>query len=312
MRVTLAENFRAVFYAPIYAFKALDFASQEGLEIEWLAPRATGMVFDEIKRAEADLTWGGPMRVVKDHDNQPDNPSSLVSFGEIVARDPFFLVGKLDAASFDLRQLQGTRISVVSEVPTPWLCLRADLLDARRDGPGVLDSLNVQADMTMPQQLQALREGAVDVCQLFEPYVSEALSCGAGQVLYSAHERGPTVYTTFICSREGVVRHRDAFTALTRALGKLQKWLAECDPQHLTEMVSPFFPDVPESLLRSSIARYVRAGVWAGQPEVSREGFDRLADSLYRGRFITSPARYESCVHNFECFTTPSHPWVGT
>ena len=307
MKITLAENFRAIFYAPFYALKAFDLAGREGLEIEWLPPRTPGVAFDEVKRGAVDLTWGGPMRVLKDHDRQPPHESSLVCFGEVVSRDPFYLVGNADAASFELSALTGLRLGIVSEVPTPWLCLLADLQDAGFDVATVADTIHIESGLTMPRQLRSLREGTLDVCQLFEPYVSEAVADGAGRVLYAACERGPTVYTTFICSRGSVSRHHDAFVALTRALRKLQEWIAVCDPEHLADIVAPFFPDVPAAVFRSSIRRYHRAGIWARHPEVSAEGFARLAYSLHAGRFITSPGNYAACVHHFDGTTIRDH-----
>ena len=307
MKISLAENFRAIFYAPFYAMKALDFASREGVEIEWLAPGPAGAAFDAVKRGAVDLTWGGPMRVMKDHDDKPANGSSLVCFGEVVSRDPFYLVGKRDSSSFQLSDLPGLRLGTVSEVPTPWLCLLADLQLAGFDKKTVADSIHVKSGLTMPEQLQSLNEGTLDVCQLFEPYVSQALADGVGRILYSACDRGPTVYTTFIGSREGLSRHRNAFLALTRALQKLQEWISLSGPEKLADIVEPFFPEIPASLFRSSIQRYHRAGIWALHPEVSIEGFARLAYNLHAGRFITSPGDYESCVHYFDRTTLPDH-----
>src|SRR6185437_15483212 len=93
-KISLAENFRAIFYAPLYALRALDFITREGLAVEWLQARAPGAVFDEIKRGTVDLAWGGPMRVIKDRDGGPAAGNSLSCFGEIVSRDPFYLLAR--------------------------------------------------------------------------------------------------------------------------------------------------------------------------------------------------------------------------
>jgi hypothetical protein len=42
MRIRLAENFRAIFYAPFYASRALGFHADEGVEVEWLAAATPG------------------------------------------------------------------------------------------------------------------------------------------------------------------------------------------------------------------------------------------------------------------------------
>ena len=299
MKITLAENFRAVFYVPFYAIKVLGLAEREGLTIEWLPPGAPGAAIEQIKSGAIDLTWGGPMRVMKDHDSTPADGASLLCFGEVVARDPFCLIGRVDPAGFDLKSLATLRIGVVSEVPTPWLCLQADLHDTGIDVEAMIASGRVRTGLTMAQQLQALKDGELDVIQLFEPHVSQALADGAGNLLYAASQRGPTVYTTFICSRDGLAAKHEAFAAIYRALQVLQQWIAGHGPAELARITAAFFPDVPNEIFRAAVERYCESGVWARAPHVSETGIDRLSYSLQRGGFIGSRIDYASCVHAF-------------
>lgn len=295
-KINLAENFRAIFYAPLYALRALDFATSEGMTVEWLPARAPGAVFDEVKRGTVDLAWGGPMRVIKDRDRRPMSGDSLLCFGEIVARDPFYLLARPEWQGCGLSALLGARVAVVSEVPTPWLCLQADLHDAGTTLPAIGDRFHVVTGLSMEQQLMALARAEVDVVQLFEPYVSKAVADGVGRIIHSASERGPTTYTTFICSRDGMARHHESFRRLTAGLAKVQHWIATHDPDDLAKLIAPFFPDVPSTLLRTAIRRYHDARIWSRQTEISRDGFDRLARSLYLGGFVGGVQSYEHCV----------------
>src|SRR5262245_64555865 len=65
------------------------------------------------------------MRVMKAHDLKPSSP--LVCFCEVVARDPFYLVGRHHRPEFQLRELASLRFARVAEVATPWMCLQQDL-----------------------------------------------------------------------------------------------------------------------------------------------------------------------------------------
>jgi len=299
MRISLAENFRAVFYAPCYALKSLGLAEQEGLDITWLPPGSPGGAIDDVKRGTVDLTWGGPMRVMRDHDTTPADGASLVCFGEVVARDPFCLVGRPDPAQFRLADLSHLRLGLVSEVPTPWQCLQADLRAAGCD----IAAMPVTQGLTMEAQLQALKAGTLDVAQFFEPYVSRSLAEQAGHLLYTAARRGPTVYTTFICSRDGLAARAEAFAALNRALRTLLVWIASEGARELARVTAPTFPDIPSDIFGNAVARYCAEGVWAREPEVSVEGFDRLARSLLGGGFIAKPMAYADCVHRFDAGT---------
>jgi NitT/TauT family transport system substrate-binding protein len=134
------------------------------------------------------------------------------------------------------------------------------------------------------------------VAQLFEPYVSMALASGAGRILYAASTRGPTVYTTFLTTRDSIARNRTAFAAIVRAIRRMQAWLQEHSADELATAVAPFFTGLAEELLVSSLRRYHDAGLWAGRPEVSREGFARLAAILFSGGFVSRIYSYDDCV----------------
>ena len=99
------------------------------------------------------------------------------------------------------------RFATVGEVPTPWMCLQHDLRENRID-PEVLKRVS---DRTMADNYAALRNGELDAVQAFEPFASMAELDQAGEVLYAAASRGPTVYTAFIATRGTVAVHREAF-----------------------------------------------------------------------------------------------------
>src|SRR5262249_53448946 len=283
-------NFRALFYAPLYAAQSLGFYAQEGVEVELIGSSVPGDGVSALLNDAIDVTWGGPMRVMKAHDVQRNSP--LVCFCEVVARDPFFLLGGRDRIGFELKELASLRFATVSEVPTPWMCLQNDLRQQGMD-PSLLAR---QPDQSMAANLEALCEGRLDVVQLFEPYASMALQSGLGKILYAASSRGSTVYTTFIATRTAHKRHRDAFAGMTRAIAHMQGWLAEHGADELAEISAPFFPQIDRNILVTSLRRYAEAGIWARTPDVSRQGFARLGECLLSGGFISRMPIYEDCV----------------
>jgi NitT/TauT family transport system substrate-binding protein len=290
MPMKLAENFRAVFYAPFYATSTLGFFAREGIDVELMESANPGGAVSAVLDGSIDVTWGGPMRVIQARERDPRSP--LVCLCEVVARDPFFLVGQAPAAPFKLTDLPRLRFAAVSEVPTPWMCLQHDLREQGID-PARLDRM---PDRPMAENVAALQRGELDVVQVFEPYVTMAVREGIGEILYAASMRGPTVYTTFIATRDGLARNRAGFAAMTRAIGHMQDWLAEHEAAELAEAVAPFYPDIAGDVLARALARYREAGLWARTPAVSRQGFARLADSLLSGGFIAQMPVYEDCV----------------
>ncbi len=291
MRIRFAENFRAVFYAPFYATLELGYFKREGLDVVLVESHGPGGGAQALLDGEADVSWGGPMRIMKARD---ENGPGYVCFCEVVRRDPFYLVGRGGAIPFRLSDLMGARIGSVSEVPTPWLCLQHDLRETGIDPA----KLNRVADRTMGHNLDAVLKGDLDIAQVFEPYAEIALAKGL-KILHAQSSRGPTSYTTLLGTRETVAKHRDVYTAMTRAVASMQTWLAGSTGQNLADAVGVYYPDVRRDQLIGAFERYKQAQLWARDTVVSRQGFDRLAVSLQSGGFIKSLPAYEDCVVDF-------------
>ncbi|MGE0769811.1 MAG: ABC transporter substrate-binding protein [Hyphomicrobiaceae bacterium] len=291
--IRLSENFRAVFYAPFYATVALGHFAREGVDVELVSSPSPGAAAAGLLDGSLDLSWGGPMRVMKAR-NEVGGPP-LMAFCEVVRRDPFYLVARPGLHSFALSDLPKLRFGSVSEVPTPWLCLQHDLREQGID-PSTLSRI---ADRTMPDNLAALADGSLDVAQMFEPFASRAERQGRGRIVHAASARGETCYTTFLATRDSIARHRDAFAAMTRAISRTQAWLARSNAQDMVDVVSEFYPDAASGELLAAFGRYREARLWAADVVVSRVGFDRLAKSLQSGGFIARCPTYEECVVNF-------------
>jgi NitT/TauT family transport system substrate-binding protein len=290
MPIRLMENFRAIFYSPYYATHALGFYEREGVEVELLTCDVPGDAVPRLLDGSVDITWGGPMRVMKAHDLDRDSP--LVSFCEVVSHDPFFLIGKAGAKPFRLTDLATRTFASVSEVPTPWMCLQQDLRDQGMD-PGMLRR---RSDQAMTRNYVSLKVGELDVMQTFEPFVSMAEKDGAGEVLYTASTRGPTTYTAFVATRDACTKHRDEFAAMTRATAKMLAWLYSNPPEELANAVMKFFPDVATDILLSSLRRYRDANLWSRQTKLIPQGFSQLAKSLHSGGFIARMPSYDECI----------------
>lgn len=293
MPIRLMENFRAVFYAPYYATIALGFYKREGVDVELITSHAPGDAVPKLIEGAIELTWGGPMRVMKAHDQ--DSQSPLVNFCEVVSRDPFFLIGPRTDRPFHLIDLAQMRFASTSEVPTPWMCLQQDLRDHGID-PGRLPRI---ADRAMARNYHTLQARELDVVQTFEPFVSMAERDGAGEVLYAASTRGPTAYTAFISTRAACAAYRDEFAAMSRATSRMLAWLYDSPPEELALAVTMFFPDLPADILIASLRRYRDAALWSRDTRMDPQGFARLGQSLQSGEFITSAPRYDNCVDQF-------------
>ncbi len=301
MNIKLAENFRAVFYAPFYATHALGLFAEQGVTITLLDSASPGAGIAELAKGNIDVMWGGPLRVINERDQFERTEGSLVAFCEVAAKDPFFLLRRRQVeptklspqgTPFSLKDLPGLRFASVSEVPTPWLCLQQDLREAGVDPA----KLNRVADRSMQENLDALRLGELDVIQVFEPYVSLALANEDLEVVHAASQRGYTAYTTFISTFEGMQRNQPGFEAMIAAIEQFRPWLAAHGPAELARVVKSFYPHVSLDILTACLTRYHLAELWTCRRAISRQGFARLAASMLDSGYIKRAPCYEDCV----------------
>ena len=290
--VTLIENFRAVFYAPFYAAEALGAFSAEGLEVRIAMSAQAEKTLVSLNAGAGDVSWGGPLRILKALDN--DRAGGYVGFCEVIGRDPFFLIGRTPNPGFRLQDLEGKRLAVVTEVPTPWICLQWDLRGAGIDP----SSIACTAPRTMAQNAAALAAGDADVIQVFQPYAEELIAAGSGHLWYAAASRGLTSYTSLNTTRAFLEREPKTALGMTRAMHRTLAWIAAHDGKQLAEAVGRYFEAIPAARLAACFERYKALGLWNTEPVFRREGVERLREAMLAAGFIRTGIAFEECVDN--------------
>lgn len=305
MRITLYENFRALFYTPFYAAYATGAYAREGIETELRNSPDPAYSAEALRRGEADVIWGGPLRVLTMHARDPS--CSLVCFADCVRRDPFFVIGRTPRPEFTLAMLKTARLATVAEVTPPWLCLQQDLREAGID-PASIPRVH---GPSMAENAAALRAGTIDAVQLFQPYAEELIAAGAGHLWYAAMQRGPTAYTTLVTRREVLRERPEALAGMVRALDATLAWVAATPGGEIARALREFFPAVPQELYAAAIERYKAGGLWAGDPVITRQGFDRIHTAMRAGGALARDIPFEACVDTALARSVVSRPAGG-
>lgn len=292
MTIRLSENFRALFYAPFYAAHATGAYEAEDVDVELVSSPDPARTAAALRNGEIDAMWGGPLRVLLTH--AQNVAADSVCFCDVIARDPFFIVGREPRPAFRVADLAQVRFASVSEVPTPWLCLQDDLRRAGLDPA----ALNRVSGPTMADNAAALRAGSLDAAQLFQPYAEELLATGAGHMWYAAADRGLTAYTTLVTRRPLLESRRDELLRMTRAIGRTLRWIAATPGVDIARALGTFFPDVPAPLFAAAMDRYRALHLFAPDPVLRREGFDRLQAAMLSGGALDRAISFETCVDN--------------
>lgn len=292
MTIRLSENFRALFYAPFYAAHAIGAYQAEGVGVELVTSPDPARTAAALRTGEIDVMWGGPLRVMLTH--AKDAAAESVCFCDVIARDPFFIIGREPRPDFRLADLTGVRFASVSEVPTPWLCLQDDIRRAGVDPA----RLNRTSGPSMADNAAALRAGTLDAVQVFQPYAEELLASGAGHVWYAAADRGLTAYTTLVARRTLLASRRDELLRMTRAMARVQRWFAAAQGDEIATALHEFFPAVPHAIFAAALTRYLAHQLFAPDPVLRREGFERLQAAMRSGGALAQAIPFEACVDN--------------
>ena len=279
MPIKLIENFRAVFYAPFYAASALRAYDAERLDVKIEASPDAALTIRTLMSGGGEVSWGGPLRLMLGREKSPE--AEPIVFCEVVGRDPFFVLGREPNPDFRCSDLAGRKLAVVTEVPTPWMCLQHDLRTAGLDPA----SITLAPGRSMAENAAALSAGEVELIQVYQPYAKELTRSGAAHVWYAAATRGPTAYTTLNTTRSYAEKNPHVVLGMCRAMYRTQKWIAAHDGRALAEAVGGYFPDVPRALLAACFDDYLELGLWNRTPLMSREGFEWLREAgLANGR----------------------------
>jgi NitT/TauT family transport system substrate-binding protein len=290
MPIVLSENFRAFFYSPFYAAYATGAFTDAGVEVVLKPSPSPEAAAKALRAGEVDVMWGGPLRVMIVQDREPG--ADLLCFCDVVARDPFFIIGARPKPGFTFADLARVKFATVSEVPTPWICLANDIRRAGVD-PDTLDRIT---DKSMAENEAALRAGTVDAIQVFQPYAERLIASGAGHIWNAAATRGLTAYTTLVTRRETLAQRADDLLAMTRAMYRTLQWFAATPAPEIARLLKDFFPDVEPQIFAAAVDRYRALGLWASDPVVRREGYDRLHAAMRAFGTLGRDIAFEACV----------------
>ncbi len=291
--IILYENMRTVVYVPFYlALQRGDWAEM-GIDVAVQTSPSTPETAQGLIDGRADVSWGGPMRVMLHHDRDRDCP--LVCFAQVVARDPSIIVGRRANYRFRFDDLVGRRVGVVAEVPTPWMTLQDDLGRAGVD----LAAIDWVNDQSMAENAAALRSGDVDVVQIFEPHADALVQSGQGHVWHRCARRGDSCWTSFYTTRAFTEAHPEVCRALVRGIERALAALHEESPADIARAVADYFPDPATEELARMIEGYRASGLWPRTTELPVEAFTRLKAAMISGGLINYDAPFDRLVTSF-------------
>lgn len=278
-------------YAPFYLCDIWGLYEAAGVSVEMRLSPAPSETAEGLMAGRADVSFGGPMRVMLHHERDANCP--LVCFGQVVGPEPFALIGARPLDNFRFADLLGERVGVVTEVPTPWLTLQDDLRRAGIDP----EDIDRGTPRTMDANVAALAAGDVDVIQVMEPEAELALSAG-GHLWHRFSARGNIGFSTFYTTRAYLDANLDACTRMVRSVKTATAHLYDMAPSALAAALIDYFPNLEAEGLSRSLARYQQARIWVRDGVLTPAEFVRLKGALLSSGFINRDLPFDRLVDN--------------
>ncbi len=287
----LMDTFRNLFYTPIYVAVSGGFFYKHGLNVIFTTMPEGGSAMDMLRSGEVDITQTGISRSLMELDlGHEDAPLHVA---EINRRDGFFLVSRLGVDSWDWKSLEGATLAPVGFTPVPWNSLRAAMLKRDVD----LDAVNLATGLSAQDAIDAFRSGRVDYVHLPHPQAGMLAEEGVGQIAVAlGPELGHICYSSFAAMPALIDANPSMIQAFVNGFDDALAWLASAEDERIAERAAPFFPDMPQFLLRDSISQYRANQTWPDTSLITPESFDAMRDILIDGGLVKGRHEYQRLV----------------
>jgi NitT/TauT family transport system substrate-binding protein len=83
---------------------------------------------------------------------------------------------------------------------------------------------------------------------------------------------------------------------MTRAIASTLRWIAATSGADIADALTDFFPTVAPDIFAAAIDRYRALKLFAPDPVLRREGFDRLQAAMRSGGMLDRAIPFDRCV----------------
>jgi NitT/TauT family transport system substrate-binding protein len=287
----LRVAFRNMFYTTIYVAVEGGFLTDEGLDVDF-AHIPTGQAStDLLKAGSIDISQSGISRSLMDLDAGSGDPPLHIA--EINQRDGFYLLSRQPRPNWQWSDLTGATLIPVGFTPVPYMTLKAAM---RRHGVDP-DDVSLLDGLPAEAMLARFQGGDAHYLQVPNPFAEQLIREGTGHLVATlGDESGYICYSSFAATPDYVANNPDTVQRFVRGYYRAQQWVANNEPAAVADRISGIFPDYDPEILVGSIRRYQATGVWATDPMIGQDGFDRMRDALIAGGLVQGSHPYEQIV----------------
>ena len=157
--------------------------------------------------------------------------------------------------------------------------------------------LNLIPGLPLDEAVAIFRSGQGDFIHLPEPAAEQLIADGTASLAVAlAPANGHIAYSSFAATNHFLDRNPDLVDSFIKGYARALTWLRDSEPETVGELVTPFFPDVPNELIVRSVARYKDQGTWPPDPHLEEPEFEALQDILVAAGMVKQRQAYARVV----------------
>lgn len=291
--IRIGEVTRSLFYAPQYVAIEKGFFKEEGINIELTTTPGGDKTMTALLSNVIDVALVGSETSIYVHQQGSDDP--VINFAQITQTDGTFLVAREKLEPFDWNLLRDSVFLGQRKGGMPQMAgeftLKKHNIDPHQD-------LELIQNIDFANIAPAFSSGTGEFVQLFEPTASIFEKEGIGHVVASfGTESGHLPYTVFMTKQSYMNKNKDVVQAFTNAVYKAQQWVVENDAAAIAEAVAPYFDNVDQDIIISSIERYKQQGSFATDPIVDEAEWNNLLDVMMSAGELNARTEHSEIVN---------------
>jgi len=292
--VRVMESVRSPYFLPQYLALHLGFFKEQNLEVNIIttSPEA---IRAALANRRTDMALCGLQKIIFTPDRLDDREKKIPQiFAALALRDGSLLLAREDITGFSWQKLDNKTIIGSSQDDSSEIVLESVL---RQNGLPPYRRVTIYHNIPETLRIGAFRAGSGNYLQLLEPEATIAESKGFGHVVASVGEAaGDMIVTAYAALPEYIESQPETIQKFTNAIYKAQLWLKQHGPEEAAEAVSPSFPHLDRQVLLKSIERYRALGIWAENPVIPREPYEKFQSAAKSAGEIVAPIPYENAV----------------
>jgi NitT/TauT family transport system substrate-binding protein len=280
-------------FLPQYIALWNGYFQEEKIKVEFIPVASENIFLSSLQSGRGDILAAGLEQAVYAH---TDYGEKVVAFCALTKKDNTMLVAR-DEKPFQWGDLKGK--TVVTGPPGSRKTVVFKGVLARQ---GLSPNRQVTLFTNIPLTLQAgaFKSGTGDYILLDEPEASLFEVNGLGKAVASlGDEVGELPAIAYLTTENCLQNRSEALQRFTSAIYKAQLWLKNNNAADVWNLVAEHLPaPKDEQAIKKGIEKYKALGIWAENPAISRENYERFLGLFLDAREIPRPVPYEIIVAN--------------